>query len=336
MKQKILFRADGHSKTGLGHLYRLFALVEMLKNDYEFTFITRASSTISVIPKSYSVQLIPEHLSIEQEPEWLAKQFDSKTYILIADGYQFISEYQKMIKNFGYKMVFIDDLTSEFMYADLIINHSPFVKIGDFNATDSTKFALGTKYAILRPSFLEMASKDKQIDTINTAFICFGGSDIYNLSVLAVKALLELHHFKKIYVVIGAAYKHKAIFDISKSNSIVNIKQNLNEKELITVMDKSQFGIAPASTILYELCCVKMPVLSGFYVDNQELIYKGFVENDAIFKGGNFKDYSINDFKKNSLRIINEQAYSKYINAQKNLFDNQIKDRFLTLINDLC
>lgn len=32
---KIIFRADGNSNIGLGHLFRLFALVEIYKDVYE-------------------------------------------------------------------------------------------------------------------------------------------------------------------------------------------------------------------------------------------------------------------------------------------------------------
>ena len=39
MKKKILFRADGNSEIGLGHLYRLFSLVEMLKDNFKFIFL---------------------------------------------------------------------------------------------------------------------------------------------------------------------------------------------------------------------------------------------------------------------------------------------------------
>ena len=56
-------------------------------------------------------------------------------------------------------------------------------------------------------------------------------------------------------------------------------------------MQKCNFAVAPASTILYELLCVKMPIFSGFYVDNQELIYKGFLNKEVIYKGENMKDY---------------------------------------------
>ena len=35
IKKKVVLRADGNSKIGLGHVYRLLALAEMLKEDFE-------------------------------------------------------------------------------------------------------------------------------------------------------------------------------------------------------------------------------------------------------------------------------------------------------------
>ena len=114
MKKKLIFRADGNSDTGLGHLYRLFALVEMLKDDYSFTFVSSNSSTISVIPKSYSIELIPKKISINDEPIWIANKFNPKEYIIIADGYHFISSYQKHLKSLGFSLIYIDDLYKEY------------------------------------------------------------------------------------------------------------------------------------------------------------------------------------------------------------------------------
>ena len=76
-------------------------------------------------------------------------------------------------------------------------------------------------------------------------------------------------------------------------------------------------AIAPSSTILYELCSVKMPILSGYYVDNQELIYKGFFDNNAIYKGGDMKNYEINDFKTHVKTLLSDHKFSHQIEAQK-------------------
>ncbi len=336
MKKKILFRADGNSKIGLGHLYRLFALVEMYKEVYEFTFITKSDSTISVIPKEYPVVVLPKELGVEKEPEWLAKKYNPTKHLIIADGYPFVSNYQKEIKNQGFQLMYIDDLTTEYMYADIVVNHSPSVQKEDFKSKKSTKFALGTKYAILRPMFIEATKQKRNITKLDTAFICFGGSDMYNLSIIATKALLELAQFKKIYVVLGAAYKHIEILELAKNNTVIEIIQNASEKEMLTIMQKSNFAIAPASTILYELCCVKMPILSGYYVKNQELIYKGFLTNNAIFKAGDFSKYTKSDFKNKINELIFEADFNKYVTQQAQLFSPDIKNNFLKLIEDRC
>ncbi len=90
MTKKIIFRADGNSETGLGHLYRLFSLVETVKDTLEFVFLTKEESTTSIIPNYYNLKTIPKNIKIEEEPKWLSECFSPKEYIIIADGYQFV------------------------------------------------------------------------------------------------------------------------------------------------------------------------------------------------------------------------------------------------------
>ena len=78
MIKKLLFRADGNSKTGLGHLYRLFALVEMFKENYEFVFITKENSILEVIPQEYPLLKIPQKLHTVDEPKWLKNKFGKR------------------------------------------------------------------------------------------------------------------------------------------------------------------------------------------------------------------------------------------------------------------
>ena len=153
MSKTILFRADGNATTGLGHLYRLFSLVEIVKETLDFVFLTYETSTDSVIPKAYNKAIIPKNINIEDEPEWLATNFSPKEFIIIADGYQFIASYQKHIKQKGFSLIYIDDLAKEYMYADVVINHSPYIQETHYKKEPYTKLALGTKYALLRPLF---------------------------------------------------------------------------------------------------------------------------------------------------------------------------------------
>lgn len=336
MTKKVLFRADGDSSTGLGHLYRLFSLVEIVKDTFEFVFVTQETSTDSIIPKAYKKAIIPKEINIEDEPQWLATNYSSKEYIIIADGYQFIASYQKQIKNKGYSLIYIDDLANEHIYADVVINHSPYIQEEHYKKEAYTKLALGTQYALLRPLFLKEAKQKRVIKTVDIAFVCFGGADPFNLTLKAVKALLQIPSIKNIHVVLGAAYKHKAIFDLEEKHSDkIKIYRNLSEERLIRTMQECNFAIAPASTILYELCCVKMPILSGYYVENQKNIYKGLSQKQAILEGDDFRNYSILDFKNEIESILKNKEVDLFLVNQYKLFDGNSKIRFLGLINRL-
>ena len=332
MQKEILFRADGNSEIGLGHLYRLFSLIEMLKEHFKFTFVSSENSTVNIIPNSYQLKIIPSQITIKEEPEWISKEFHKNNTLLIADGYQFNSSYQQKIKEQGFKLVYIDDLASEYMFADLIINHSPNITSQIYSAEPYTKFALGTKYALLRPAFLDLIAKEKTAQKIDKAFVCFGGSDPYNLTLKATKALLKIPQVKNINIVLGGAYSHKEIYTLAQKN--IKICQNLSEEELLKIMVTSNFAIAPASTILYELCCVQIPVLSGYYVKNQKKIYNGFANKKAIFEMGNLKDFSITSFEDHLLQFF-KIDFQELINCQKKIFDQNIKNRICKLISSL-
>ncbi|QMU66473.1 MAG: UDP-2,4-diacetamido-2,4,6-trideoxy-beta-L-altropyranose hydrolase [Flavobacteriaceae bacterium] len=338
MKTKILFRADGNEKIGLGHLYRLFALVEIYKEYYNYDFVTRETSATEIIPDSYNIKIIPKELAILDEPKWLSECYKDPKLIIIADGYEYTSAYQKRIKELGFQLIYIDDLAIETLYADCVVNHSPYVKPSHFCKQEYTQLALGLSYAILRPEFLKVAQEKKQIKKIDSVFICFGGADFFDLTYKSTQALLTFSNVKKIHIILGASYKHNAIYDLVKNNkNILTLHSNLNELELLHIMKKSNFGIVPSSTICYELCSVKMPILSGYFVDNQELIYKGFVEKNVIFEGGNLKNYSVNDFTKKINEIFQypKEKYEEQIKNQYALFDGQQKERFLSLIKAL-
>lgn len=335
MTKKILCRADGNSEIGLGHVYRMLAIAAFYKETYELIFITKESTTSSIIPKEFTVNFIPESVSILEEPQWISNKFSFSNHIIIADGYQFVSSYQKEIKKQGFTLIYIDDLVQEHQYADVVINHSPYTKIDHYKSETYTQFALGTSYAMLRPLFNEAAKQTRIITKINTAFICFGGADPFDLSLRAASALLRIKAIKNTHVVLGGAYKHKGILALAKNNSNLQLHQNLNEEGLCKLMQSCHIAIAPSSTILYEICAVKMPVLSGYYVENQKNIFKGLHEKDVVVKGDDFTNYNVADFEKAIIKILESKKINHYIENQHKLFTGDSKTNFLGLLNRL-
>ncbi|MEZ4792891.1 MAG: UDP-2,4-diacetamido-2,4,6-trideoxy-beta-L-altropyranose hydrolase [Gelidibacter sp.] len=331
----IVFRADGNSKTGLGHLYRLFALVETYKPYFEVVFATKETTTMEVIPKGYNPFFIPNDISIDKEPEWLSTHFNSDEYIIIADGYHFDGNYQKQIKNNGFKLIYIDDLIHGKMYADILVNHAANIDPSQYKTSSGTQLALGTDYAILRPSFIKAAQSTTKVTEISNAFVCFGGADALDLSLKATKALLQIPSIKSIHVVLGAAYSHSEIFELAKTEGNIQLHKNLDEESLCQLMAQCQLAIAPASTIVYELCSVKMPMLSGYFVDNQKNIYKALLKEGAIYGCGDLAYFTSEDFREHVETLLAQNHFDAYLKAQQRLFDGQSPNRFIHLLNTL-
>lgn len=332
MQKKIIFRADGSSEVGLGHMFRMFALVEMYREKFDFVFVTKENSTLDVIPTNYKTLLVPQEIDYQEEPVWLAKNFSSKEYIVIADGYEFTSSYQKKIKEQGFFLMYIDDLTLELMYADIVVNHAIHVQPKDYKAQSYTKFALGSDYAMLRPKFLQAAQQRRKIKKIDSAFVCFGGGDIFDYSFKVTQALLQTNYFQKIHIVLGGAYSHKNIFVLAEQNQKTFLYQNLDETELYNLMRECDYAIVPASTILYEVCCVKMPVISGYYVDNQKEIYHAMVKNGLVCGMGNIENFTANEFQDFFVKNIFAIDAKVMMQKQKKFLDGKSKDRFLELL----
>jgi UDP-2,4-diacetamido-2,4,6-trideoxy-beta-L-altropyranose hydrolase len=330
--KKIIFRADGNSATGLGHLYRVFALIEMYRGHFDCTLATRVDSYTGIIPRDYD--FVTFDVPASAEAEWLSARYKPSDTIVVCDGYQFDTAYQRSIKARGYYLVYVDDLVEYEMLADIVINHAVSVKAAEYKAAHYTQFALGPVFAMLRPGFLEAAGKPRSIQKIERCFVCFGGADPSDITTKAVRALISFKAIREVNVVLGAAYVHEEVNQIGDPR--VKIYRQIGEDALVELLGRSDFAVVPASNILYEVCAVKMPVLSGYYVQNQKRIWRGCAEKGLIFDGGDLGKYTESDFREKIAGILNDEGkYRKQIEVQAKFFDGHIKTRFLSLLAEI-
>ena len=334
-KQKIVIRADGNSNIGLGHIYRGIALAEMLKDEFTIEFIIRFDTTILPIQNvKFNYVFIPESITLLQEPAWFKKNYTTDT-IIILDGYDFTESYQKQIKEFNFKLVYIDDLAKGNQKADLVINHSPGIKESDYKKEDYTDLALGLNYALLRKPFIEFGRNEVKIrKEIKNVFVSFGGADINDFSFSTVNEINKLEFLDEINVVIGAAYKHDAIFKLR--NSKIKIHKNITSTEVFMIMKDADLAIVPASTISIELASLGVPMILGYSIYNQKGIYSGFIKNGAAFAIGDFREYKFEKLKKDIIKNISEKQLEIIQNKLLIMFNGNIKENIISKIDNLC
>lgn len=72
-RKKIYFRADGNSKIGLGHIYRVYSLIQILNYYFNCIFITKYNekSLLDKFSQIASIEIISAFSSVNEEIDYI-------------------------------------------------------------------------------------------------------------------------------------------------------------------------------------------------------------------------------------------------------------------------
>lgn len=285
--QKIYFRADASTAIGYGHFIRTLALADMLKDNFDCTFFT-------CHPTPYQVgemEKVCPFIALQEETHY----DDFLSYlqgdaIVVLDNYFFTTDYQRAIKQKGCHLVCIDDMHNKHYVADVVINHGQ-TNPALFDVESYTKLCLGFDWALLRRPFLE-AAKRKSIssDRIEKVAVCFGGSDIHDITGYFVNQVLRLCTVNSITAVVGDAYTPHSL---CVQDSRLVYRSRLTAQEMADLFCDSDLVICSASSVCIEALACGAKVAAGWYVDNQKEFYDLLTSNGWIIGLGNVKQLSV-------------------------------------------
>jgi UDP-2,4-diacetamido-2,4,6-trideoxy-beta-L-altropyranose hydrolase len=325
VKKKIVFRADGNSGLGLGHIARCCALADMLKDNFHCCFYIRATSkTIIDNIQNYctSVTEINDTVSFDEESETWVNILEGDE-IIVLDGYNFDTGYQLKIKSKGCKLVCIDDMHPYHFVADVIINHSPNILCTQYSCEPYTQLFLGPGYVLLKKIFLQKAAlQNKVLDFDNSPLlVCMGGADPGNKTVEIVKEVRQLFPGKKILVIVGSAYKFKDTLQaICKTSDNISVFTSISSEELIALMEKAHIAVTSASTVALEYLCIRGNLFLIHTAGNQSHLYMALIEKKCAWP------YAF---------LFDHYNSSDTIHNQHALIDGKSDERILKIFADL-
>ncbi len=320
-KRTIVFRVDGSTTIGMGHFTRTLALAEMLNEHFYCVFATRQPTEYqtSEIGKvcSGQIDLPADDSHFDRFLEYL-----QGNEIVVLDNYYYTTEYQEAIKSKGCKLVCIDDMHDKHFVADIVINHAEGINSNCYSKESYTKLLLGFQHALIRKEFRRPVGKyEKQYSCL----LIMGSADPFNLSKKFIQILKENNLEKPVAVVSASKPEAPEVLWFSRLNAL----------EISDLMDKSEFGIFPASTVAIEACARQLPFICGYYVDNQKYIYNGIKKSKLSICIGDLNNLD-ETLMAESLSLIKSTYYSKLIIAkQKKLMDKHSPKRLLKEIQGL-
>ena len=278
----LIIRSDASPEIGTGHVMRCLALAEAWRDTGREVIFVFAYDTSAIEDrlKKEGIQIIyisqksgtrgdaieTAQIAREQGADWI-----------VVDGYQFDVEYQKIIKESGFSLLFIDDYGhADHYYADIVLNQNIYADMSFYQHYEPyTRFLLGTKYALIRKEFLKWSGWHRDIPEIaHKILVTLGGSDPDNVTHKVIEAVRTIDLYGiEVKVVIGGKNPHfDLIYETVKNRSnFILIKNAKNMSELVAWAD---IAISAGGSTCWELFFMGIPSIIIPIAENQVLVAK--------------------------------------------------------------
>jgi spore coat polysaccharide biosynthesis predicted glycosyltransferase SpsG len=328
-KEEVYFRTDFNSKIGLGHYSRCISIAEIVQNKYHVNFVLNRNITSIELLKTYKY---PFYL-VNDDKEFLTIiKYGS---VVVIDSYEFNEDLQSELNKLRVKLIVIDDLNNMIYDCNAIINHGVYFKKNDYKCNRiNTRLYLGLDYLMVKKEFRERSIKqprNKIKYKFENVIICLGGTDQTLLINEIIETLAE-EGVKKFSILIGSDYENKIIKNISNKTRIETYT-NLSPTSVIEIFETADFAVLPASTILLEAFTVGIPIISGWFVENQKYSLDKFEEMGLII---NLNNFNTNDFKSKLTKAYLSISQNRDIIINQKKYINLNIKNYLKIFNDLA
>jgi len=328
-KPYIAIRADGNSQIGLGHIHRTLALANYLKDYFSITFyLYQADKLVMDLITKHGFLLESIVAADYNQPENFIRDLDNNT-IIVLDGYQFKTDYQKAIKAQGYKLVAIDDLNEWLNVADVVINHAYAGIKSDYKVSSDSVLLGGLKYAIIKQELFNVKRHTDRKRNLNV-LVCIGGTDPDNYSERIIKELLSSTDKNISLLTYPLNKRFNELTDLAETNSNrLKLHHSLNTNELIELIQNNDIAILQPSNIALEAAAIGICIALVQTAENQKHIKQTLLDSSCA---SNLDLNHISDFINNvTIKHINEQ-----ISNQAQLLDGKSGLRYINEFNQLA
>jgi UDP-2,4-diacetamido-2,4,6-trideoxy-beta-L-altropyranose hydrolase len=195
---------------------------------------------------------------------------------LIVDHYGLGSTWELKLRRHARKLMVIDDLADRGHDCDLLLDQNYSVGAAGRHRTlvpDGAAVAAGSRYALLRPEYLQFRRALRPRDgLVRRVLIFFGGSDPCNMTGRALDAL-SAPEFRQLEVdvVIGPNSVHRA--ELERAIGARPLATSYGQRpHLADLMAQADLAIGAGGTTTWERLCLGLPSLVASIAANQEPI----------------------------------------------------------------
>jgi len=286
----VLFRCEGSSEIGLGHVFRCLALAEELKTSHHLSvaFAMQRDSVGAqlVEEKGWSVAPMPSLSSGESHDIAIQRVIRQRqSDVLVIDCREVLSRNTlRALKSSGVLIVTIDDPTDQRIEADMTF-HPPVSQVDqlDWDEFSGDRY-IGWDWVVLRRSFGKPTLTLRK--DVPVVLIMMGGSDPHGWTIRAMEALDTLNEEFEPQVILGPSFTHMARVNrfLAQSRRTFRVHQHVNN--VVPLMAQADVAIASFGMTAYELAALGVPSIYLCLTTDHEESAQVFVQNDFGVSAG--------------------------------------------------
>ena len=281
MQGNLVIRADCDAEIGNGHVMRCLGMAQAwVDAGGAVTFVTAINApTLEARLRSEDIEVI--RLAVQPGNEHDAIQTTEvargkKAPWIVVDGYHFGTDYQRIIKDAGLQILFIDDTGhAEFYYADIVLNQNVYAYEDLYAKRDpSTRLLLGPRYILLRREFWKWKGWRREVsDEAHRVLVTLGGGDPANVTLRVVNALKGIDFSGlEAKIVVGPSNPHTETLQhtLRSAPCSLNIVQGV--EDMADLIAWADMAISGGGTTCWELAFMGLPSVIFALAENQRSV----------------------------------------------------------------
>lgn len=306
----LYIRADADAKTGTGHVMRCIALGQAWRDAGGHVAFMTACVNPQLLNRMVSEGFDVRGTAIPANPP-------TENSWLVLDGYHFDSEYQRRLKQTGWRVLAIDDMAHlAHYYADIVLNQNIDAERYSYNGESGMHLMLGPAYALLRREFSRWSGWSREIPPVaQKLLITMGGSDPNGVTLRVVEAVraASIDGLESV-VVVGA--ECKSLAELRRTAEGPGIRIETNVADMAPLMTWADLAVSAAGSTCWELAFLGLPACLISVADNQRNLATGLHKRGCAVDLGWHTDLSVHAIA-NAIRSLAFDADRRAILAQR-------------------
>ncbi len=270
-----VIRADGSLALGHGHVFRTLVLAEELaKRGWKVCYVSRdlAGAPLSRIRDAgHDLVLLGADIDEGADAKKTARATaETGATWVVVDRYATGEKAHALWRARGLKVLAIDDICEHRFDVDILLNQNTDAEELPYVTREDTVSLLGPRYALVRESYRKARpAAPRKIDRVKNVLLFMGGSDPNDATSKVLRALNGLGASLEVEVVLGAAYPHFDKLCALAGESPHRVEVHRDLPDLVGPMSRADVAIAAGGSVVWELCCMGVPILLWLVADNQ-------------------------------------------------------------------